>query len=163
MHASKKPRQNGSVKMPEPIASAANEVAELLKEAAARGHLVIVRAAPPSQVDPQAPLFVACVGAFGLTVAESRVLLELMQHQYVSRQGLHDAIGGRGKSNNVDVVVCRMRRKLAPHGIEIVTVWGSGFRLAEGARDRIRKLLAKHDPKLVFEPLRPEGDQPHTE
>jgi DNA-binding response OmpR family regulator len=149
--------------MPEPIASAANEVAELLKEAAARDLLVVIRAVPPSHVDPQAPLLVACSEALGLTVAESRMLLTLQRQQYVSRRDLHDAIGSKGKTNNVDVVVCRLRQKLAPHGIAVATVRGQGFRLADGARKKIRKLLAKYDPKLVLEPPRPEGDQPHIE
>jgi hypothetical protein len=149
-------------------ATAANEVAELLKEAAVRGLLVVIHAVPPSHVDPRAPLFVACSGAFGLTVAESRAFLELMQHKHVSRQGLHDAIGGKGKINNVDVIVCRLRQKLRPHGIAIATVWGQGFQLAEGAREKIRRRLAKHDPGLVPEPPRPlsqgstKSDQPHT-
>jgi Transcriptional regulatory protein, C terminal len=128
--------------MPEPIVSAANEVADLLKEAAARGHLVIVRAAPPSHVDPQTPLFVACNRAFGLTAAEARAFIELVGHPHVSRAALHTAIGGEGKIKGVDVVICRLRKKLGPHGIEIVTVWGQGFRLVDGARDRIRKILA---------------------
>jgi hypothetical protein len=142
--------------------TAADEVAELLKEAAVRGLLVVIHAVPPSHVDPQAPLFVACSAALGLTAVESRVLLELMAaSSHVSRRGLHDAIGGKGKINNVDVIVCKLRQKLRPHGIEIITVWGIGYRLAGGAHDRIRKLLAKHDPKLVLE--RPKPGELHTE
>jgi hypothetical protein len=53
--------------------------------------------------------------------------------------------------NVIDVIIYNMRRKLAPHDLKIVAVHGLGFKLAEGARERIRKLLVEYDPKLVFE------------
>jgi len=46
------------------------------------------------------------------------------------------------KTNTLDVVVCRLRQKLKPHDIEIVTLYGQGFKLNENARDRVRRLAA---------------------
>ena len=50
------------------------------------------------------------------------------------------------------VVIHRLRRKLTPHGIEIVTIWGHGYRLAEGGRDRAHKLLTEHDAESMSAP-----------
>jgi DNA-binding winged helix-turn-helix (wHTH) protein len=49
----------------------------------------------------------------------------------------------------VDVVICRLRRKLRPHNIAIVTIHGQGFQLAKDARDRIRRILAEHGEDLI--------------
>src|SRR5262245_40323542 len=126
------------------FASASNEIVELLQEAKSRGHLVILRASPPSHVDAKAPLLIALNRLFGLSPAEGRALAELMEHQHVSRQALHAAMAHDGtpvsQIKTVDVIVCKLRRKLAPHHIEIVTIWGLGFRLADGGYERIRKL-----------------------
>jgi DNA-binding response OmpR family regulator len=142
--------------MQKPI-SAPDEVAKLLQEAMDRGHLVVVRASPPPHVDPRTPLLLALNQIFQLSPAESRALVELMEHKQVSREAMHAAMAHDGNPTSqiktIDVVVSRMRRKLVPHSIAIVTVHGLGFRLAEGAHDRIRKLLAKYDPGLVPENL----------
>jgi DNA-binding winged helix-turn-helix (wHTH) protein len=136
------------------VVSAAGEVAELLNEAAARGHLVIVRTSPPPD-NARTPLLLTLNQIFQLSPAEGRALVALMEHGHVSRQAIHAAMSGDGnpvsKTKIIDVVVSRMRRKLAPHGLAIVTIYGLGFKLGEGAHDRIRRLLAEHNPELVLE------------
>jgi two-component system, cell cycle response regulator CtrA len=37
----------------------------------------------------------------------------------------------------LDVLMCKMRRKLKPHGIAVETVWARGYRLSSQARERI--------------------------
>jgi DNA-binding response OmpR family regulator len=122
-----------------------NEVAELLKEAMSRGHLVVIRASPPSHVDARTPLLLTLNKLFGLSPAEGRTLLELMQHQHVGRVALHAAMSTEGtpmsKPRTIDVVVCKLRRKLVPHGIEIGTVYRLGYVLDAKSRDRLRELL----------------------
>jgi len=134
------------------FASASNEIVELLQEAKNRGHLVILRASPPSHVDAKAPLLIALNRLFGLTPAEGRALLELLAHGQTSRQALHAAMTPDGapvsQIKTLDVVVYHMRRKLRPRGIEIITIPRLGYGLADGARGRIHKLLAEHDPEL---------------
>jgi DNA-binding response OmpR family regulator len=152
--------------MQKPI-SAASEVAELLNEAISRGHVVVLHTSSPSHVDARTPLLLALNHLFGLSPAESRALVKLMGHKQVSRQAMHAAMSPDGspvsKIKTIDVVISQMRRKLAPHGLAIVTVHGLGFKLAEGAHDRIRRLLAEHNPALVLESLRakPETHEPH--
>jgi DNA-binding response OmpR family regulator len=38
---------------------------------------------------------------------------------------------------NVDVYVCQLRKILTPHGIEIETQWGIGWRLLEPGRQKL--------------------------
>jgi len=40
----------------------------------------------------------------------------------------------------VDVVVCRIRRKLGPAGIEIVTDWGVGYEMPDESRAALRRI-----------------------
>ena len=73
------------------------------------------------------------------------MLVTLLEHGLVGREDLHAAMSdGRGTSKikTVDVVINRVRQKLAGAGVEIVTVWGAGYRLDEDARGRVRKMLA---------------------
>jgi hypothetical protein len=165
MHAGKTSQQQER-QMQTRLASAADEVVKLLTEAKEQGHLVILRTSPPSHVDVRTPLLMALNWLFNLSPAEGRALIELMQYGQVSREALHVAMSpdGTAVSNikTIDVVVSRMRRKLASHGIKIVTVWGLGFKLAEGARNRIHQQLVGQG--LIPEPDGAEHtDRPHPE
>jgi hypothetical protein len=125
--------------------SAPNEVAELLKEAMGQGRLVILRTStvPPNA---EASLLAALNLLFKLTATEGRALVELMEHQHVSREALHAAMARDGNPisqlKTIDVVIHKLRKKLKPYGIDISTIWGSGFALAESGRDKIQKILA---------------------
>jgi hypothetical protein len=154
--------------MQEPVASVPNEIVELLKEAAAHGQLVVIRASPPSHVDVRTPLLCALGHLFGLTPAESRALVELMRHQHVSRKALHIASSPDGNPKSsikvLDVIVHKVRKKLAPHDIKIVNIYGRGFGLADGAHERIRRLVAKHDPGIILAQRKTESpERPHTD
>jgi DNA-binding response OmpR family regulator len=126
------------------LASAPNEVAELLRTALAQ--LRTIRAAPPD--DTQARLLLVFSQLFGLTATQSRALVALMKHGQVSREAMHAAMAHDGipASNikTVSVIIGTMRKKLEPFGIEVITVWGIGFRLGAGAGDRVNRLLAGH-------------------
>ena len=45
----------------------------------------------------------------------------------------------------IDVLICKMRTKLKPYGIEVETVWGRGYRLPAQARRRIAEIGAPRD------------------
>ena len=45
----------------------------------------------------------------------------------------------------LDVLMCKMRAKLKPHGIEVETVWGRGYRLSHAARERISAIGSPGD------------------
>src|SRR5262245_61413757 len=96
---------------------------------------------------PEPPIVVACCMTFGLKRAEARALMCLMEGGFVSRADLHAAMYAgstpTSKPKIIDVIVCHLRKKVAGHGVKIITVHGQGFQLARGACDKIRRLIAK--------------------
>ena len=63
---------------------------------------------------------------FGLQGGESRGLTALVKQGYVTRGEMHAAVSDDDNpTSNIKVVgtiICRLRKKLRPHGIEIYTV-----------------------------------------
>ena len=41
----------------------------------------------------------------------------------------------------IDVFVCKLRKKLASHDIEIKTHWGDGYEMPEASKERARSLM----------------------
>lgn len=48
--------------------------------------------------------------------------------------GLYGDNGMRPGDKIIDVLICKMRKKLDPYGILIETVWGNGYQLTKDAR-----------------------------
>lgn len=77
---------------------------------------------------------------YGLTPFEARVLGRLTLGEVVSRSQLMDALyGDRDPEDEpfertVDVLVCRLRRKLKPNGFAIDNVIGRGWCLRTNRR-----------------------------
>lgn len=80
-----------------------------------------------------------------LTSHERAILETLLAHdRIVSREMLYEATRqaphAKGESTDPNVIsvrVCTMRAKLKPFGIEIETIWGRGYKLAEASRDAL--------------------------
>lgn len=78
-----------------------------------------------------------------LTPQESTVLAAMACRPVATRLGLMLALFGDRDADdmpepkNIDVYICKMRKKLRPHGIEIENVFGVGFRLAPAVRARL--------------------------
>jgi DNA-binding response OmpR family regulator len=117
--------------------------------------------APPLRRRNESSLVAICCQLLTLTPTESRVLVKLVKHDPVTKKDLHAATAPDGKAvskiNSLNVVVCNLRQKLAPHDIEIKTVWGYGFRLPEDARDRVRRILAEYGEEIVAATTPPAG------
>jgi hypothetical protein len=62
------------------------------------------------------------------------------------REGTADKRCGEG---SLSVYICEMRKKLAPYGIEIKTVWGHGYGLSDESRRIIYRRLAARDAGLI--------------
>src|SRR5271165_5233501 len=45
----------------------------------------------------------------------------------------------------IDVLMCKIRTKLKPHGIAVETVWGRGYRLSRPAREKISTFGSPRD------------------
>src|SRR5215831_17895658 len=46
-------------------------------------------------------------------------------------------------SKILDVMICKMRKKLSPHGVEIRTIYGAGYELPPTSREKIKALMAE--------------------
>jgi hypothetical protein len=102
--------------------------------------------APALHSDSESTLVATCCLLFKLTHAESLALVKLLESKHASREALRGANSNPlSGSKGVDVIIHRLRGKLAPYDIEIVTVRGQGFGLTATARDKLRKLLADYD------------------
>jgi hypothetical protein len=58
---------------------------------------------------------------------------------------LYSGTDDRATPKILDVIMCKMRTKLRPHGITVETVWGRGYRLSRQARERMAALGAPGD------------------
>lgn len=105
--------------------------------------------APPLRTESS--LVAVCCEAFGLSASESRVFVMLLKYDHASAADLYAAqrSGGGGQVKAVGVTIHGLRKKLAHHDIEIFSTYGVGYRLAAGARDRTRKLLAAFGEDIV--------------
>jgi DNA-binding response OmpR family regulator len=85
------------------------------------------------------PLVLTCCSQFDLSPAEGRALARLMKGDLVDRQELHAVITDKPGAipKIVDVTICRLRQKLADHGIKIITRPGVGYRLDRNTRKLI--------------------------
>ena len=89
------------------------------------------------QTENQDALFVAIQKMFHLTRGEASLLLALVQNMQVSRSS---PVADQA-SKVIDVHVCRLRRYLEPFGVEITTLWGSGYQIATPQRRKIMDLI----------------------
>lgn len=88
-----------------------------------------------------------CRLAFGMSKSEASILSVLIARPMAPYELLLEALP-RGfvpsddrTMGNVSVHVCRMRRRLAEHGIGINTVWGFGFSIDPAGRARASALI----------------------
>lgn len=71
-----------------------------------------------------------------LTSSESRVFSHLMTRDVATKDSImaplySDQLKDEVEPKIVDVFVCKLRKKLRPFGIQINTVWGQGYGLAD--------------------------------
>lgn len=79
-----------------------------------------------------------CRRLFKLTRLEATVMVPLLKRDEASKASLHSAIQSARATRSpssidetdpkmVDVVICKMRKKLREHGVEIKTLWAKGY------------------------------------
>jgi DNA-binding response OmpR family regulator len=83
--------------------------------------------------DNRDALMLAVRQLFGLTPAEVQLLLVLLQRPLLNKPTTDSTI--------VEVHVHYIRKRLAPFGISITTVWGSGYQLTDTHRRRTMDLI----------------------
>jgi two-component system cell cycle response regulator CtrA len=85
---------------------------------------------------------------WGLTPQENRFLGALVGRVLATREMImaalyHDRGADEAAAKIIDVLACKLRRKLKPHAIEIQTVWGRGYRLDTATRTRLKQCSIK--------------------
>lgn len=71
-----------------------------------------------------------------LTASEARVFAHLTTRAVASKQSIMTALYSDRSDEDpemkiVDVFICKLRKKVKPFGVEIVTVWGHGYALPD--------------------------------
>jgi len=93
-------------------------------------------------------LLLNLVRLFKLTPQQALLLLVLLKRREVTRKQMHAAIesrrGGHKEETDkkiVDVVVCKLRKRLKTFGLEIETVWAWGYVMPTEHRKKALALL----------------------
>jgi two-component system, cell cycle response regulator CtrA len=84
----------------------------------------------------------------GLTPREADVFGILLKRQVMSAEQLFEAIWGGDSdchSRIVEVVVCKLRAKLRPHGITIRNEYGAGYYMTPQSKAAAHALIAAHE------------------
>jgi len=141
----------------------ASSFARMLQEAVEQGQVVLVPApdrspnpapaSPHSQPKDKNSLVAALCLTLKLKLNEGRMLVELMSHDYCTKEKLQAAASDDdGCAITVDtmrVFLSSMRKKLAVHDIRISTIPSMGYGLDGTARDKLRKMLAEYDKGVM--------------
>ena len=82
-----------------------------------------------------------------LTAAEAQVFGYLRRNEIATKPALMNLLYGLRPDSEaaaekiVDVFICKMRKKVAPFGIAIETVWGQGHYLPPASKARVAELM----------------------
>lgn len=87
--------------------------------------------------------------AFGLAPQEANILLCLLESKIAMTEVVLEKIGGPPRDKErarklLDLLVCRLRKKVAP--IEITTVRKNGWTLRPEAKEAVTRILAETQP-----------------
>lgn len=92
-------------------------------------------------------LLVASRKEYKLTNLEANFFAVLMANDNASKEKLHKVVGRERQKRNpaaedtdekmVDVIICKLRKKIEPVGIKIQTIWGHGYFIAPEVRGRV--------------------------
>ncbi len=83
------------------------------------------------------PTGVLCPIEWGLTGSEARLFAFLTTRDMATKeQIMHALYADRHNADEVepkivDVFICKLRKKLTPHGVTVDTVWGQGYSLRD--------------------------------
>lgn len=90
---------------------------------------------------------------FKLSAHEERTLKALLSRKEWTREALYESIYLYSNEPNIpdmrmiDTVICKLRRKIKPWGIEIETLYGQGFRIAPAMRAYAAKIIDEEHEK----------------
>lgn len=145
----------------------ADEVRDTLHDAVASGRIIRVPrddwhpmprgqlANPPDAVgkmDDEELIF-NCSRLFKVTRLQAAFMSVIIRKNEVSKELLHQVVETNRKNTNdadetdpkmVDVVICHLRKKLKPFGLEIKTVWACGYYMEPAMRANAQAFINSH-------------------
>lgn len=94
----------------------------------------------------------SCQRALGLTPLEAAFMMVLMKRDEADKDTLHYVIETQRalrRADNpemtdkkmVDVIICKLRKKLKKFNVDIKTIWGRGYYIEEDGRQTIERLI----------------------
>lgn len=91
----------------------------------------------------------ACARFFKATPLEAAMLATMLRRDQITKEQLHTVVEQNRPTHGqsptdpkiVDVVICKLRKKLRPHNINVETMWGIGYMISPTDRDRSVQLL----------------------
>jgi hypothetical protein len=104
------------------------------------------------QKEPEKIQLLSCQRVLKLTPLEAGFILVLLKRDEADKDTLHYVIETQRnmrRADNpeatdrkmVDVIICKLRRKLAKFNVEIKTIWGRGYFINEEGRQKLEHLL----------------------
>lgn len=94
----------------------------------------------------------ACARFFHCSPLEAAILATLLRRDQATKAQLHDVVennrpGDHAKEATdpkmVDVMICKLRKKIKPHDVLIETMWGTGYLIPPRMREHAVDLLIK--------------------
>ena len=98
-------------------------------------------------VEDKVAVVLAMQQLFRLTGTEGNLLMLLLQNSSVPKARINLV------RRTVDVHVHNVRRRLAPFGIAIVTLWGYGYQLSADSRQRVMEMILAHVKGAPHDPV----------
>lgn len=103
--------------------------------------------APTQPDEDRFPLL--CARAFKVTAKEARLLSALLRRSECTKEQLlgfmYDVNEDVPEIKIIDVFVCKLRKKLAAHALDIKTLWGRGYFITAEHRSCAIQLLEEFD------------------
>jgi hypothetical protein len=98
---------------------------------------------PNSPVRDETALTVALCLTFRLPRSQGHALMKLVTQEFVRK----DEISATATQNNsaAGVMICKLRKNLLSHRVEIATLRKLGYALHRGSREKVFRQLAKYD------------------
>jgi hypothetical protein len=105
------------------------------------------RTAAPIRSDEVEGFITPFMAAFGLPQSQARFLAILFARKEITKSGIYAALYDAESDVHpkiIDVFVCLVRKRLAPHQIRIETIWGRGFSLPSASIAALTIIVRDH-------------------
>lgn len=85
-----------------------------------------------------------------ISPSQLKILSALLAYELATKQRLHGLLYAHDPSGGadpkiVDVLVCKLRQRLKPHGISIETCWGRGYFLTSEMKEKLKTFVRRRE------------------